>query len=51
MNKYPAIYGGDSMFVIITYDVSVTSKGGQKRLRDVAKYCEKYWAKSAEFSF
>ncbi len=28
------------MFVIITYDVSVTSKGGEKRLRDVAKYCE-----------
>ena len=34
------IFGGDSLFVIITYDVAVTSKGGEKRLRDVAKYCE-----------
>ena len=28
------------MFVIITYDVSITTERGQKRLRNVAKYCE-----------
>ena len=28
------------MFVVITYDVSVSSKSGSKRLRHVAKYCE-----------
>jgi CRISPR-associated protein Cas2 len=30
------------MFVIISYDVSVTSEGGQSRLRRVAKLCEDY---------
>jgi len=30
------------MFVLISYDVSVTSEGGQGRLRRVAKLCEDY---------
>lgn len=30
------------MLVLITYDVSVTSDGGKKRLRRVAKKCEDY---------
>lgn len=30
------------MLVLITYDVSVTSEGGQKRLRNIAKACLDY---------
>jgi len=30
------------MLVLITYDVSVTSDGGQKRLRNIAKTCLDY---------
>lgn len=30
------------MFVLITYDVSVTDTGGQTRLRRVAKACQDY---------
>lgn len=30
------------MMVLITYDVSTISDGGQKRLRQVAKKCEDY---------
>ena len=30
------------MFVLITYDVNITSPGGAKRLRNVAKTCLNY---------
>lgn len=30
------------MYILITYDVSTTTKVGQKRLRRVAKICESY---------
>ncbi len=30
------------MYILLTYDVNVTSDGGAKRLRRVAKKCEKY---------
>ena len=30
------------MFILISYDVAVTSEGGQTRLRRVAKLCEDY---------
>ena len=30
------------MFVLITYDVNTESREGQKRLRKVAKTCERY---------
>lgn len=30
------------MLVLITYDVSTVSEGGQKRLRKVAKMCQNY---------
>jgi len=30
------------MFVLISYDVSVTDEGGQRRLRRVAKACKDY---------
>lgn len=30
------------MLVLVTYDVNVTSDGGQKRLRNVAKICLDY---------
>ncbi len=30
------------MLVLITYDVSVVSKGGQRRLRNIAKVCLDY---------
>ena len=30
------------MYVIVTYDVSTISSGGQRRLRRVAKTCENY---------
>ncbi|HAT9523886.1 TPA: CRISPR-associated endonuclease Cas2 [Legionella pneumophila subsp. pneumophila] len=30
------------MFVVITYDVNVTTVGGQKRLRNIAKTCLDY---------
>jgi CRISPR-associated protein Cas2 len=31
-----------SMLVLITYDVSVISEGGQRRLRRIAKACQDY---------
>lgn len=34
--------GSDKMFVLITYDISTTTKKGRKRLRDVAKICQNY---------
>jgi CRISPR-associated protein Cas2 len=33
-------FGGESLLVLIAYDVSTESDGGQKRLRRVAKLCE-----------
>ena len=30
------------MFILITYDVSITSSNGAKRLRNVAKACQNY---------
>lgn len=30
------------MYILITYDVSTSTEGGQKRLRKVAKICEDY---------
>lgn len=30
------------MFVLVTYDVNTTDAAGQKRLRQVAKLCEKH---------
>ncbi len=30
------------MLVLITYDVSTSSSGGQKRLRKVSKACQNY---------
>ena len=30
------------MFVVITYDVNITSEGGRTRLRNVAKECRNY---------
>ena len=30
------------MLVLITYDVSVISEGGQRRLRNIAKTCQDY---------
>lgn len=30
------------MFVLVTYDVNTSDAAGQKRLRQVAKLCEKY---------
>lgn len=30
------------MLVLITYDVSVVSEGGQRRLRNIAKTCQDY---------
>ncbi|MED3824907.1 CRISPR-associated endonuclease Cas2 [Priestia flexa] len=30
------------MLILITYDVSTTSSGGQKRLRKVSKICQNY---------
>ena len=30
------------MLVLVSYDVSVTSRGGQRRLRHVAKECQNY---------
>lgn len=29
-----------SLYVIITYDIAVTTEEGQKRLRKVARYCQ-----------
>jgi len=37
------------MFVLVTYDVAVTEKGGQRRLRRVAKAC-KDWGQRVQFS-
>lgn len=33
---------GEKLLVLITYDVSTVSKGGQKRLRKVSKACQNY---------
>src|SRR5690625_6565677 len=33
---------GDHMLILVTYDVSTSSKGGPKRLRRVAKTCQNY---------
>lgn len=33
---------GDSILVIITYDVNTETKAGEKRLRNVAKQCVNY---------
>ena len=30
------------MLILVTYDVSLTDSGGQKRLRHVARICHKY---------
>lgn len=30
------------MLVLVTYDVAITTAGGEKRLRRVAKICEQY---------
>ncbi len=30
------------MLIVLTYDVNVTTMGGEKRLRKVAKICESY---------
>lgn len=30
------------MLILVTYDVSITDAGGQKRLRRVAKVCQNY---------
>ena len=30
------------MFILITYDVNITSQNGAKRLRNVAKVCQNY---------
>ena len=30
------------MFILITYDVNITSEGGKKRLRKIAKECENF---------
>jgi CRISPR-associated protein Cas2 len=30
------------MMVLVTYDVNITTEGGKKRLRKVAKQCEDY---------
>lgn len=30
------------MFILVTYDVNITSDGGKKRLRKIAKECENY---------
>lgn len=36
------LYGGDFMVIVITYDVNTTEDGGVKRLRKVARLCERY---------
>lgn len=33
---------GDTLLIIVTYDVNTTSVSGQKRLRKVAKVCQNY---------
>lgn len=30
------------MFILVTYDVNITSVGGKKRLRKIAKECENF---------
>ena len=30
------------MLILVTYDVSLADSGGQKRLRHVARICQKY---------
>ncbi len=30
------------MFILVTYDVNITSDGGKRRLRKIAKECENY---------
>jgi len=34
--------GGESLLVLVTYDVKTSSHGGAKRLRKVAKICQNY---------
>lgn len=36
------LYGDKTMLVVLTYDVNITTKEGEKRLRKVAKICERY---------
>jgi CRISPR-associated protein Cas2 len=36
------LFGGNEMMVVLAYDVNVTDPQGAKRLRGVAKVCEKY---------
>lgn len=38
----PHLCGSDKMYILVTYDINTTGKGGQKRLRDVAKICLNY---------
>lgn len=33
--------------VVVAYDVSTESEGGQRRLRRVANLCEDFWAEGA----
>ena len=37
------------MLVLITYDVNTETAAGRKRLRKVAKQCNKLWTESPEF--
>lgn len=34
--------GSDFMFILVTYDISTTTKEGRKRLRQVARVCLNY---------
>lgn len=36
------------MLLLITYDVNTENEAGKKRLRKVAKQCQKLWEKSTE---
>ncbi len=36
------LYGGDGMLIVAAYDVDTTKPAGAKRLRKVAKICEKW---------
>jgi len=40
--RIPLFYGSESMFILITYDVSTADAAGRKRLRKVAKLCVNY---------
>ena len=41
MPTHPS-FGGDKMMVLITYDVSTSDPQGKKRLRSVAKLCQRH---------